>query len=185
MSYWAGFLMADGCVCNGAITLCLAERDREHVMRFASFVGYPGNLTEIPAARSVKVVFRSVEMAGDLEKLGIVPRKSKTAEAPAFLAQDRDFWRGMVDGDGSIGINKAGLSRLRLVGTRRISEQFFEFVCQFVSPRARVQPESRGVCEIGVAGSKAIPVIRALYEGARIALPRKMARAALALEAGR
>lgn len=187
MAYWAGFLMADGNVCNTKVTLGLAEIDWGHIEKFRAFVGSPKPIRRIvPKGRfassvSGQFTLNSIQMVADLAALGIVPRKSYCAEAPDSLAYDADFWRGMVDGDGSISVRKDGLVRLSLVGTKRIVEQFLMFIQQRSDTVAAVRQEARASWAVAVSGVKGAPVLRALYDNDRVALDRKKQKALSAL----
>lgn len=101
-NYWAGFIAADGCVDKkGRIRFYLQLSDREHLEKFARFVGsdHKINLNEERNRCSIEFVCRP--MAEDLEYWGIYPNKSLTYEPPAQYS-NRHFVRGLFDGDGTI-----------------------------------------------------------------------------------
>lgn len=165
-NYWAGFLMADGCVCGNEITLRLASVDEAQVLAFREFAGsghtvmhiarngYDGKTAEV-------LTFRSSIMAADLAKLGIIPRKSLVAEAPSELAMDSDFWRGAVDGDGWLGKKQCAIS---FCGGRGLVGQFASFCRTLSRSKANVNKcTGKQLWTFSVTGRGAIPVMAALY----------------------
>jgi hypothetical protein len=179
-AYWIGFLMADGCVHSNMIVLALAAKDADHVCRFAAFLGLrrPPNHY---ADKSV-VTVNSSRLIDRLASFGVVPRKSKTAEALA-LTDNRDFWRGVVDGDGSVFFVKRlpGYPFISLCGSRRLMDQFSHYVGTVLGRNEPPVRPHKQIWSVGVGGAPATTIIRTLYEGCSVALPRKMEKAAVAV----
>ncbi len=129
-AYWIGFLMADGCVSREhagkslRLSLRLSVKDREHLERFRAWLGSRHAIYEKdhldPAGkprRSCCLQIASEPLCTALCRWGVQPRKTgRKAPAPE-LENDRDFWRGCVDGDGSV---YEGASRVYLSGGRPI-----------------------------------------------------------------
>jgi len=104
-AYWAGFIMADGCVKSDRNTLeiGLAKTDSGHLEKFYQAIGLRREVKTYGKA-SFAVVSGS-QIVSDLRKLyGITPRKSLVARFPNNLPDDlhHHFIRGVFDGDGSI-----------------------------------------------------------------------------------
>ena len=133
--YWAGFLMADGSIVRRqgepAIDCRLALRDIDHIRALCDFVGRGKPITHKAKGQAPLVGWRVISepMAGDLARWGIVPVKGRLDDtAPKGEARlSIDFWRGMIDGDGSIGMSGRS-PQVQLTGRRGISEAFIEFV---------------------------------------------------------
>lgn len=189
-AYWAGFLMADGCLTSRGhqIILGLAECDRSHVEKFRDYLGsthrvtlsLPGSWSIPGATTQCRVCITSERAWTSLTTLGITPRKSLTAEAAPELARHSAFWRGVIDGDGCIVITGRGTTVLSLTGAQRLLEQFREFVLKLVPGcKATVRPIKRSRAFVFAVSSQiAKTVIRELYDGARVSLDRKFALAA-------
>src|SRR5208282_5274398 len=129
-AYWIGFLFADGSVIQrqkGAplVQLRLSEIDRSHVENFRQFIGSthtistspPGNFGGYRSRASVRFAVNSRGLAARLLEMG----RYEGPIAPE-LAASRHFWRGVVDGDGSIFFLKTGYYDISLVGSRRLLE---------------------------------------------------------------
>lgn len=180
--YWVGFLLADGCIGNSkgfaVIRLALKFEDAEHVRKFARFVGvseesvreFDGG-TNFGRSHRVQVQFTGKELITQLAKYGVVPRKTKTASVPPSLAHDPDFWRGLVDGDGSVGKCR-GYNTIYLCGTLAIVEGFRD-ICHII---VGFRPALRSVGSIFQANlgcAKATKLLHWLYYPGAVALERK------------
>ena len=133
-AYWVGFLMADGCIPQTlkSIQLGLDVESRPHLEKFQTFLGsnfkirdtitrLKGRDEDYPA--NVVSVY-SKKIVDDLKRYGVVPNKSFRAGVKV-LENNPHFWRGVIDGDGSISKNNMlefGCSSLELV------TQFRDFV---------------------------------------------------------
>ena len=185
-AYWIGFLFADGSVIQqqkGApvIQLRLSEVDRGQLEKFREFLGSthaitaspPGNFGGYRSKASVRFALNSRELAARLLEMG----RYKGPIAPE-LAASRHFWRGVVDGDGSIFILKTGYSGISLVGSQRLLDVFLEFLRERnLSGRMTVTPH-KSIYELSTAGHLAELIIDELYRNATTALQRKAAAAA-------
>jgi hypothetical protein len=117
--YWAGFLMADGCISNNNIILVLAEKDKKHVEQFKLDIGSGAKIqTNISkcSQRNPKwkdsICYRvsvcSTKMTADLSIFGVVSRKTFTCQFPDAIKKQtnvNNYCRGYFDGDGSIYIS--------------------------------------------------------------------------------
>lgn len=127
-AYWAGFIIADGCVrkhnYSYEISINLATRDRDQLIKFnnelesdypihdyakkAPMSGIIKNTNKIYYSSSL--IIRSKLLFDDLNNnFGVTPRKTYTCHFPDKLCQNeyvRHFIRGIFDGDGWISYNK-------------------------------------------------------------------------------
>lgn len=186
--YWAGFLAADGSVNNrGGCSLQLQLGDSHHLEKFKKWlnidneIGYTKpnskynrslNLT-VKSSGSAYIHFTSKDVIQDLAEYGITPNKSLTYSPPDFCCESADFWRGMVDGDGTIGKKPY----IMLVGTKQTCDGFKKFVSKICDSRASVLPRVNiyGVCFTGIYAE---PILKQLYfNKPEFFLERKLTRA--------
>lgn len=190
-AYWAGMLMADGNVGKyghtPSVGLALMWSDRAHVEAFRDFIGTKRSIgrqvTNGFGGRGELANFRigSNALVNDLSKLGVTPRKSQREHALAGLDMDPDFWRGVIDGDGSLSLRPKGRpcdASLTLVGGRPLMEQFKAFVDHHFPGGSRQVEERKSVWAHQVNGSRAIRLIRMLYGRPGPVLARKAEMAA-------
>jgi transposase len=184
-AYWIGFLFADGSVGRNRqsrlISVRLSERDREHLVKLRSFLNSAHAISVAPAGNyggyrskpSVHLTLISERLAHQLLSLG-------RYEGPIsdLLIQSRDFWRGVVDGDGSLGVLATGHAYFGLVGSRRLLDAFMKFLKRNeLSARMTIRAD-KTIFQIATAGNIAEDIVVFLYGNATVALDRKAASAA-------
>lgn len=187
--YWVGALMTDGCIYGkpgaGApkIILQVQAQDLEWVEQLRAFLGYTGPIgmsTKPGPGRErrgpyPRLAVASAQIAAALARYGVVPRKTATARPPDWLLRDPDFWRGCVDGDGHVRVDKDGTPRIGLTG-RLLVDAFAGFVASVTGFRPTVYgcASSKGRWNTAEATSRiALAVVAHLYLRAGPALGRK------------
>jgi hypothetical protein len=175
VAYWVGFCVADLTVRKhlNAIKLELEECDAVHIAKFLAFIGSETHQIKYDRKRGSAYVSISGagEMVADLAKYGVIPNKTFATEAPAVLAGNPAFWRGVVDGDGEVGFlhterSRRGQARLRVTGTRRLMEQLSEFIESELGSRPRIEDHHGGsplIATLVTEGDTARDAVRLLY----------------------
>ena len=122
--YWAGFILADGCLRSdrATLTIKLANKDTRHLEKFAQAINFAGTIKrDRPNGVSQCSV---ININGEWlhsqlqEEFEIYPQKTYTTKLTRKVPRKylHHFIRGIVDGDG--GISRAGLSPgLHIAGT--------------------------------------------------------------------
>ncbi|MEG4389590.1 hypothetical protein QUA44_24375 [Microcoleus sp. N9_A2] len=132
-TYWLGFLLADAAIVGNTVALCLQEKDSFHLEKFRQFVEGSQAILEIESTKSCRYAFQSVKIINKLKEFGITERKSHTASVHSRLSNNVHFWRGMIDGDGSIGVyanHAKKTARMELCGSSSVIFAFCRFVEQ-------------------------------------------------------
>ncbi len=174
-AYWIGFLFADGTIhfregLKPQIGVGLSKRDREHLVRLRDFLGSTHAISDISSNQSCIFTVRSERLANRLLALG---RYNDSIDRG--LATSRHFWRGVMDGDGSVG-EYGGKAQARLFGKRQLLEAFNEFLASHGVTGLSVRPH-KSIHVIGTTGKPAMKIIHLLYNDAPTALDRKADRA--------
>lgn len=189
--YWIGFLHSDGCIHikkgkykeYPCIILGLKSSDGVHVQKFADFVGTQA----IPHRRDFEtnfgfssmttVTFWGQELIPKLAKYGVVPRKTFIdSHVEQTLRLDPDFWRGVIDGDGTVSWVKNGghlYPAIALGGVRSVLEDFADFVLLHTGLRPTIGA-CRSIFKTGINCSKAKRLAEILYYPGCVALERKL-----------
>jgi hypothetical protein len=181
-AYWCGFLFADGNVYayrnsnqQPVPSLGVAERDRGQLIKLRTFLGSTHKIQEV-SGRFPSCQFRvaSTRLAERLCELG----RYEGPLAPELVAS-RHFWRGLVDGDGSIGCypKRPGAvpsPQFRVYGEQRMLLAFISFLRMDGTTGANlsVRPH-KSIYIIGTTGQTAVRIMELLYEDAPVALDRK------------
>jgi hypothetical protein len=184
-AYWIGFLMADGSVTKNRISLKLSETDAGHLTSYQSFIGATNHTitnkayaSTLPQGTrgiysSVSLAFNSAKIASDLAQYGIVERKTQTACFSDDIVFNRFCWLGLIDGDGSLGFANTS-PRLFLCGTVYILEQFNAMLKYSMNLNpASIQIKEGKVPQLELYGNRCKDVVRYLWDGHRLGLPRK------------
>jgi hypothetical protein len=136
-----------------------------------------GKLTESQRSEAVQRYADGATLAQVAAMYGVTSRLSDTE-----LAASRDFWRGVVDGDGSMGVyvrpkSTTPLPQFRLVGQRRRLDAFADFLVANGISGLSVRPH-KSIYSIGTTCRPAQRIAALLNGGAAVALRRKAAMAA-------
>lgn len=193
-AYWLGFINADGAIVGvnpGTLRLqvVLARKDREHLVKLRSFTGTKRDIWDYEAKTIggiqrpySRLICQDRAIVMDLIRHGVHPSKTGKETAwngPANLMPH--FWRGMVDGDGSV----PGKSyTVTLVGSYEVVAAFTTWLrgvsrTQVNPTRDKRSPDHWRVVVGGHSDVRAI--LHALYDDAPVALARKKALADLAV----
>lgn len=175
-AYWLGFLAADGHLAQYQIQLELASKDAKQVRDFAEFMGVPENVrTYSRGSTAVWVGSKHlVEQVCAFDYHRLTPALAK------------HFWRGVVDGDGSVRWQRAVTSRrggdwvVVLVGSQTMVAGFLQFLDAngLRQNRSKLQ---RSIWRVDYFGREARRIIRLLYQDAIVALERKLTSAVAAM----
>lgn len=171
--YWFGFILADGNIYyppkrSKQLNFGLKESDWEHLEKFKKFIGSDKKLYY--NNKAVFISFYSNRIVNALERCGITPRKSLTAKVPEFCKNNRHFWRGMVDGDGWMGLNKDGYPFIGLCGTESVINTFLDFT----GIRVAIDNRNKNCQQVSYGWSTAKVVSKMLYEYSHVVLDRKL-----------
>jgi predicted DNA-binding protein YlxM (UPF0122 family) len=192
--YWAGFLLGDGWIGlekdSWIFELRLAKKDIGHIYKFRGFlrsnhkvsikVLKPNEDKKLKTRTSVGLRIRSKKLVKRLIDCGVGFRKTYVAKVPKHLKTSIDFWRGLIDADGSISYTCEGYPLLSLCGTQEVVSQFKEFCCEIVG-NINVKVRQHNLTEVlytfTVSGRRAKDLIKTFYVDASVYLNRKYQKA--------
>lgn len=124
--YWLGFLLADGNIDQGGywLQILLRAGDRDHLQKFRTFMKAETPIYDrfINGYSLVQLRIGSVKICQDLIALGVVPRKSLKQRAADCVKHSWHFWRGIIDGNGYV-----SMDRLQLSGGKTLLRQWIQF----------------------------------------------------------
>ncbi len=183
--YWCGILATDGNVqfAKNSPSITFASVDVDHVENFKRFVKAEHPIAIIRKRTNFRIEnlaffrFCSGRIGSVLAANGIGPRKSLTIEVSTKFAESADFWRGALDGDGSIIRDHSGRLHIGLCsGSRTFVDQFASFIGKHVErPQVTVRSKDRKnhLYIVRVSGTKAKLLANVLYQDAADFLSRK------------
>lgn len=181
--YWMGLIYADGHVHRSGwygVELCLHTDDIELLWKFGKFLKSNREPKKVKTSNCATFIIGSEVIHKRLVGLGFTPDKSYTGVPHESLKHSRDFWRGVIDGDGSLQAGKwyldKGMRRiLSLCGTEATCEGFKEFVLENgIITKASVRKiPNESTWVISYDSSVAEKVAELLYKDSIIYMERK------------
>jgi hypothetical protein len=140
--YWAGFIAADGCIKksrgNTQLKIEISVYDLVHLKKFVSAIKFTGKIENVKWRSTNGVVARitSKQIAQDLERFNIVPRKTLIYTFPEWLINHpmvNHFMRGYFDGDGSVWfylpkLNKTQVLAFEMLGTENFVNTYADIL---------------------------------------------------------
>lgn len=197
-AYWIGFLMADGCVYQesknrNVVILSAHTKDRKHIEKFRDFVSPQQPIKVVQEYKTsygvtsvANIHISSTPISNILKKYGVVPKKSLVAKAQNGIENNRNFWRGVVDGDGTLTYNThkkrhgkilsspAVYPSLELCGSKEICQQYLRY-CKNkagITTCTKIKP-IKSIFRVRLVGKPAYMMIKHLYSPALESLNRK------------
>lgn len=192
-AYMFGFIQADGHLAQGAgqkglLTVEINERDIHILRDFQALTPYYSSISERTRAtnfaeshNSVTWTLCSLEARSTLNELGIpYGRKSKTIKPPRVEFSRRDYVRGVIDADGSVGYTGQGLP---FVSLTTASTAVAAYLCHFAkkltgSERTIKRNVRDGIYNILYTKEPAMELAAHLYYDGCLGLDRKKSKAA-------
>ena len=177
-AYWMGFIVTDGSfqkrLNTYQLVIHLSNKDDNHLKKIREFI-QPNVKITYTKENSCRIAFTSNEICNDIWKYGIGINKTKEVNLLECLIYNRDFWRGVVDGDGYLGYCEKGNNkhRLEIVGSYSLLSYFVEY-CKTIIPNFKntVKPH-KSIYVIHLGGNTAKTILKSLYENSNIYLDRK------------
>lgn len=178
-AYFYGFLLADGCISDrGKVTIALESGDSYILQKLIDELKLNSKVSftmRKDCTKYCQTGFTVKSISDSLLKLGMEPRKSTKEIAPDRFINNRHFWRGLVDGDGSIGKD---VSKIYLCGSETICNQFLEY-CKSINPsiNTKVVLMKGSLYRTTITGVKAATILNELYSDCDFKLTRKSEKA--------
>lgn len=185
-SYFFGLLLTDGNIATkrNTISLGLQACDKHILDSYKDYIGHETKVSAYNKGKSYRYCFNSKELKQVLMSQNMLPQKSKKEKLPNFdWKSNRHFWRGVVDGDGSLFYTKGSL-KVSLCGSKEVLEGFNTF-CQincFTKPRKLDRTKTEDFFTMCYWGEEAMRIAELLYSDCTLFLIRKKEKLVKALE---
>lgn len=175
-AYTVGLYQADGANQRdrGVVTITLKISDADLLTELSFRFGGCRPLRE-DSRGNPRLMIQNRALSDGLAGWGVVSPKTHTASTHVALLDDRDYWRGVIDGDGSLCVGVDGRRFLTLVGSRPICDQWLAFArSRGTGMKVNVRPH-KSIYSVHLSGWQAVEIAAVLYDGAGLALARKLA----------
>lgn len=191
-AYLFGLLHADGHHAQGTrnrgkVTLHLQVGDIDMLRKLQAIVPWYSSVTTRVGDTNFKKDYESAtwslcswDARIELEKLGLLPgRKAHRVAPPAGSFSQRDFMRGLFDGDGSVGTTASNLPFVSFVTQSEPMAEFVESYCFGVSGGRRTLKRNKrdNIFNLAWIGSTGFELAANLWQDGDLCLERKMTSA--------
>lgn len=197
-AYFYGLLITDGCLTKeGYIRLVLKSSDSDIIHAFKDYVGTNSKVKDRNVAAEkggekkygVSIFsFKDSLIKERLIILGFESNKSCNEKLPTFdWLNSHHFWRGVIDGDGTVKDNGGICGTISLCGGKELLEGFqnyAEITCGVVA-RDRVKRDFKIKADfyrVAYHGEDADKILRKLYLDSTLFIDRKKDRAIKIIE---
>ena len=162
-SYILGLMYSDGNLSkdSNTFTIGLKKEDKYLLEVISKLVK---NNTIVKESSNAFIFYgTNKKIYNDLLHWGLYPNKSLTLTVHPDLVYNADFWRGMIDGDGSVSFSKKGLS-VNLCGTQDVCENFKAY-CKSIGivSNAKVRKIQKNLFAYSVWSNNAILLYKNIY----------------------
>ena len=192
-SYIYGLLLSDGSLklayentLSGTMTLEVSERDEDIIDKLCNIIPVSTkrrrtrdtNFKENYSAVSFNISRRV--FIEEMVDFGFVKEKKSYNARPPIQEYDKNaFWRGMMDGDGSLGIRKNSKGKLEAylsltTKSEIIKDEFCKYLQSITGHKYNPKRNKRDdIYNIGCGGYTACKILQEIYRDATIYLNRK------------
>lgn len=193
-AYFFGLAQTDGhldgsATTKGRLLINLAKRDEAVLYELVKILPVRATITRRSSVTnfSNSIPFESTALGvfdrrlrAELMDLGLPAGAKSLIVAPPFPPfSERDYWRGVIDGDGSLGITAKGYAFLSLVtSSEAMAAGFIAFAAGLTGVTRQTSRNKRdGVYNIAFFNEDARKLVSVLYYPDALAIPRKVAAA--------
>lgn len=186
-AYIVGFAQTDGHLSSGTrnrgkLRFELSDKDADILVKIQSQIPYNSTISSRTRntnfkknAKSVTLTCCSLEFRQEISKYVPYGKKSKIIFAPPGLEESADYWRGIIDGDGSLGFFNGSPYISLNTSSDKLAEQYLHFINDVLGVKKYSNRNSRDkTYNIIVAGEKAKILTGKLYYSDCFGLDRKI-----------
>lgn len=194
-AYLFGFIQTDGTLSSrgnkGRISVEIQEGDSHILHDFQRIVTVYSSLTTRVRDTNFKEAYRSVVWSvcdwgfrQELTRLGVpAGRKSDQVAPPVVPHSEVNYWRGVIDGDGSLGLTATETPFISLVTKSKAMAEAFTALAKGLTGKSRtIKANQRdNIYNVSYFSEAAVKIIAFLYYDGALCLNRKRAKADQAL----
>jgi hypothetical protein len=191
-AYMFGFIQTDGSMYKntrnrGRVSIEIKSSDEYILEKFASIIPYSCSITQRTRNTNFKDNYKSSTLSvcsfdfrNELLSLGIpYGKKSDIVTIPSCNFSKIDYFRGVIDGNGSLGLTSKNIPFISLItASGKFANEYLRFVFDTTGKQKTTSRNTRdGVYNIALFSEDAQKMVSMLYYNKCLALPRKIKNA--------
>lgn len=184
-----GFIMSDGNLyCQkgnkGKLAIELQKQDAHILKEISLLVDCNYSIKERTRNTNFKENYTSICLSisdfsfrEELKRVGVIEgKKYDKCDIPSVQYSEIDFWRGMIDGDGSVGITSNNIPFVSLItNSENMAKSYLSFLEKYLGKKKTTSRNKRdGNFNIMVTKEDAQQIVRLLFYKNCICLKRKL-----------
>jgi len=191
LAYFFGFAQTDGHLRQGtrnrgSLSIGLSSKDRWILEQFVPLIPFNSSVHDRVADTNFKAAYHSstltvhaLEFRTELNRLGIpYGRKSHLVNYPSAPCSEVDYFRGVIDADGALGITGKGFPFMSVVFVNEgLAYTYIAFLSKLLGKTKTTSRDKDGLFHLSVYKEDAQLLANTLYYTGCLALPRKVAKA--------
>jgi hypothetical protein len=187
-AYFLGLLATDGAIYEhtrnrGRVSFEIGAADAAILHRLAAAIPYKAHISERRRNTNFRadysstvLAFHALDLRRSLALLGYVSgKKAFSVRPPLAPFHEKGFWRGVLDGDGSLGLTRKNRPFVSLVtGSEPLRNAYVAFLSRLTGSRPNPNRNTRDhVYNIVLFDEPAQALAASLYTPEVLAIPRK------------
>lgn len=177
--YWLGWLITDGCILDKhgpQVSLELHKKDKLIIQEFSKFLNYTGKIyyKVSPKTNMCGISINSSKLVDDLiNKFNITPRKTYNAKINKDLEFNNLFWRGAIEGDGSVFFIDDKININFISASEEFIEQYAAYCYSIIKTNRKIATNEYGTYYLTFSNYLALDIIKKIYKDNGPKLARK------------
>jgi len=190
-SYLIGFIQTDGHLQKnkgnkGKLTIEISQKDNDILEKLQNIIPVKTSIYKriretnfCKSYSSITLNVFNLEFRKEIESCGVsYGKKSSIIHPPTQKYLENDYWRGIIDGDGSLGFTKNNIPFISLVTKSQKLYEYYRLFLEKHNIEVNVSPNKRDSCyNIILFNEKAQKIINVLYYDNCLSLNRKQQKA--------
>jgi hypothetical protein len=188
-AYFFGLAQTDGHLRSntrnrGCLSIELQEKDSAIIEKCQELFSCNSTITKRTRDNNFKMNYSTItlnifdlEFRTEIEQLGLpVGSKSGIVKPPTVSFSEPDYWRGVIDGDGSLGLTESGRCFLALVTqSEDLKDAFIEYCFRLTGLTKSLKRNARdNIYNIMYCDESAQQIVKELYYDGCFCLDRKL-----------